>query len=453
MTGPELTDPQAGRLLGFWPTLALVVGTLVGTGIYLLPAQLAPFGWNAVLGWLVSIGGALCLALIFARLAHELPRPGGPYVHVELAFGRLPAFAVGWSYWVSLWTGNAAIAVGAVSYLSLFAPELASEPGLGGAVAAGLLALLTLLNALSLRAAGGFQLLTVLLKLLPLLAVILLAAAFLIAPDRPSAAPLPAGEGISLSAVNAAAALTLWAMLGIEAAAVSSRNVRDPARTIPRATVIGTLMVGALYLGVSTAIIFLLPAGDVSGSDAPIALFVERFWSDEAALLVGGFAAISAIGALNGFVLLSGEVPLAMARDGAFPAFFARTTRTGRPVAALILSALLSGLLILFNSSRTLGGLFAFIALLATAANLVLYFATAAASLELQRRNLLETRPWLLIVSGIGLLFALWTFHGAGFEPTGWAVVLIAAGLPVYILTRWLGSSRVRASAAGVPPE
>jgi APA family basic amino acid/polyamine antiporter len=252
-----------------------------------------------------------------------------------------------------------------------------------------------------------------------------------------TAPPPPPLEPLSWGGVNEAAALTLWAMLGIEAAAWASRNVREPARNVPRATLLGTLLVGLIYLLVSAAIIFLLPAAEVEASGAPIALFVERFLGIGAGLVIGLFAAVSVIGALNGLVLLQGELPLAMARDGAFPAWFARLSPSGRPVRALILSSLLTSLLIFAYSSRSLGGLFSFMALLSTAAALVLYFTVALAALELQRRNLVETRAAFLAIAGLAMLYALWTFHGAGLEATGWALVLIAAGLPVYLWSRW----------------
>lgn len=439
-------------LLGFWPCLALVVGTLVGSGIYLLPAQLAPYGWNALAGWLLTIGGALCIAFIFARLAQALPDAAGPYAFVERAFGRLPAFAIAWSYWISVWVGNAAIAVAATSYLSFFFPALASQPGLGAATACAILWLLTWLNCISLRAVGRLQLATAILKLVPLLVVIAIALVLMVAPGAaPAPERLPLAE-LSLLSVNEAAALTLWAMLGIEAAAWASRNVRDPARNVPRATLLGTLLVGLFYLLVSAAILFLLPAGEVASSDAPIALFVERFLGSGAGLLIAIFAAVSVIGALNGLVLLQGELPLAMARNGAFPAWFASLSPAGRPVRALILSSVLTSLLILANSSRTLGGLFAFMALLSTAAALVLYFTIALAALELQRRNLVETHAAFLTIAGLATIYALWTFHGAGLEATFWAVILIAAGLPVYLFSRRRGSSPAGAADPPAPP-
>ena len=110
------------RALGFWICLALVVGNTIGTGIFLLPAALAPYGANAVAGWLVTIAGCLCLAQVFAALARALPQASGPYDYIRPALGAPAAFFVMWSYWISTWVTNAAVAIGAVSYLSSLAP-------------------------------------------------------------------------------------------------------------------------------------------------------------------------------------------------------------------------------------------------------------------------------------------------------------------------------------------
>ena len=117
------------RALGFWTALALVVGNMIGSGIFLLPVALAPLGWNSVGGWLLTIAGGLCIAATFCWLVRAIPREGGPYVYTREAFGPLPAFMVTWSYWISLWIGNAAIAVAGVSYLSVFLPFLSTAPG------------------------------------------------------------------------------------------------------------------------------------------------------------------------------------------------------------------------------------------------------------------------------------------------------------------------------------
>lgn len=444
----QAKDPDASdRPLGFWPCLALVVGTIIGSGIFLLPAQLAPFGWNAVLGWLVTIGGALCIAFVFARLAAAIPEAAGPHAFVGQAFGRLAAFGITWAYWIAIWVGNAAIAIAAVSYGSLFAPALADTPILGAGAAIGLLWLLTALNCVSLKASGGFQMITALLKLLPLLAVVGIAVAVMVGGGESQAPPFRPEE-ISLDAINGAAAISLWAMLGFEAAAWASRNVRDPARNVPRATFYGTLAVGLFYLAVTTAVMLLTPPDQLAASNAPLALAIEPFAGAGIALIFGLLAAISVMGSLNGLVLIQGELPLQLARDGALPGWLGKVSRRGLPVRAQIVSSALSTALILANASRSLSGLFAFMALVATAATLVLYLVVAGAAVELQRRNRVETSPLLLVTAGIGILFALWTFYGAGFEASAWTLGLIAAGFPIYGLTRWSGS---RPPAAAPP--
>jgi basic amino acid/polyamine antiporter, APA family len=115
----EIARPQ---LLGFWMCVALVVGNSIGSGVFLLPASLAPYGLNSVIAWGFTACGAILLAIVFARLSRAYPAAGGPYAYVQLAFGPFTAFIVAWGYWISIWVGNAAIATGAVSYLSPLLP-------------------------------------------------------------------------------------------------------------------------------------------------------------------------------------------------------------------------------------------------------------------------------------------------------------------------------------------
>lgn len=446
-----MKDANEGRQLGFWMCLALVVGTFIGSGIFLLPAQLAPFGWNSLVGWIVTISGAICLAYLFGRLAKALPLAGGPYAYVGEAFGPLPAFVVAWSYWVSLWAGNAAIAIAAVSYLSLFAPAL---EGVAAFAAIAILWALTGLNCISVEAGGRFQMLTVAIKLVPLLVVIVIAA-YVLGTDQPTALPPFDSAQISLPSVNAAAALTLWALLGFEAASIASRNVRDPARTVPRATIIGTLIVGVLYLLVATPVTMFLPQDQVASSNAPFALFVSHYWTPGIGSLIGLFAAVSAIGALNGLILIQGELPLAMARDGTFPRWFAATAANGVAVRAQLVSTGLATVLVGANYARSVSGLFAFMALLSTAAALVLYLACALSAGRLQLQGRLRG-PWIVLpIAFIASLYSLWTLYGAGQEPIQWGALLLIVGIPVYFIMRlnYLWTSQERVAAPAAPPE
>lgn len=430
------------RVFGFWICLALVVGNMVGSGVFLLPAALAPYGWNAIFGWMVTIAGALCLAFVFASLARRFPQAGGPYAYTREAFGRAPGFVVAWSYWISVWTANAAISLAAVSYLSRFAPGMAGAPG---PFAIALVLAFTLVNCLSLRGAGGVQLVTTGLKLLPLVAAIVLAGLVTGGDGGASLAPFRPAE-ISWSAVTATAALTLWAMVGFESATVPAGRVENPERTIPRATLIGTLAVGLLYLLACSAVALLLPAAEAAGSNAPFADFIGRYWGEGPASLVALFAAISALGALNGWVLIQGEMPLALSRDGVFPAWLGKTSRAGTPVRAHLVSSGLVALLILANTSRSMGDLFTFMALLSTAASLVAYLTCSLAALRLQQAGRMERAPLLLAAATLGALYSAWAIYGAGPEPAAWGAALLLSGVPIYFIMK---RNLLRGAAAG----
>ncbi len=407
------------RKLGLWMTVALVIGNMIGSGVFLLPASLAPFGWNAVFGWIVTIAGALCLAHVLARLTAAADGPIGPAELVERSFGPVAGFLIGFSFWVSVWAGTATISIGAVSYAASFLPILGAHPALS---AAGVIWAVTLVNLMGTRSAGGFQVLTTVLKLTPLIVVAILI--FVVLGREGGAAIKPfAPETLSLGGINQAAAITLWAMVGFEAACAASGKIENPARNVPRATFLGALLCGVFYFIVCSGIALMLPADQVAKSNAPFELFVATFWSPGPAAFVALFAAISAVGAVNGWVLVQGEVPYEMAQRRLMPRWFGGTAKNGVPVRALIIASILASVLVLANSSRTMGGLFTFMALLTTAVTLWLYLACALVALK---------RRIAVPAAVAGLLFGLWSLWGAGIEASGYSFLLMIAGLPVY---------------------
>lgn len=429
------------RLLGPWMTTALVIGNIIGAGIFLLPATLAPLGQNAIYGWLLTIAGALCLAWVFAQLAAKLP--GGPYAYVHEAAGELPAFMVMWSYWISIWAGLPVLAIAAVSYASSIFPVLGGHAAPFAAIAA--VWLLALVNMRGARSAGAVQLVTTILKLLPLLAVVLVAA-FLF--ERGNEAATLAATPVSAGAIATAGTLALFSMLGVESASVAAGKVANPARIIPRATMVGTALVGIVYLASCTAVLFLLPAATAAASPAPFADAIAPALGSGAGTLIAAFAVISALGCLNGWILCSGEVPLALARDGVFPRWLGATSAIGTPIRAQLVSSVLATLLIASNYSRSMADLFAFMLLVTTTVSLVLYFACAASGLALMARGRVRA-PLLGAAALLSLLFTLWAVWGAGVEAASWGLALLATGIPVYYLMRWKGRST---PAAGEQP-
>ena len=212
-------------------------------------------------------------------------------------------------------------------------------------------------------------------------------------------------------------------------------KVQDPARTIPRATLYGTAFTGLIYLVVCSAVVLLSPADLLKSSNAPFADFVGYHGGGDLRLVLAAFAAISALGALNGWVLLQGEMPYAMARDGVFPAWLGKAGKRGTPVRAHVLSSALLTLLVLMNYAKSMADLFTFIALLATSASLFTYLFSALAALRLQQVRRMTASMPLTVLAILAAVYSVWTLYGAGTSATLWGVVLLIAGLPVRFLT------------------
>jgi APA family basic amino acid/polyamine antiporter len=416
--------------------VALVVGNMIGSGVFMLPASLAPYGLDSLTGWLFTAAGAVALAVVFAALARAVPGSGGPYVYTRVAFGELGAFVVAWGYWVAVWVGNAAIATGGVSYLSALFPSLFRLPGAAAASTLVAVWVLTLVNCRGVRTAGWVQAVTTVIKLVPLLAVALLGLFFV----RRDLLLEYASAPITLSGTTAAATLTLWAMLGLESATVPAEKVEDAERTVPRATLLGTILTAVVCALACTVVLLIVPRSQLAISTAPFADAARTFWGEGSALLVAAFGAISTFGALNGWILVQGEVPCAMARDGVFPRPFARQSRRGTPTFALVTSSALVSLLVVMNYRRGLVDVFTFMILLATSANLVAYLLCALALLHLQHQGRLGAArrgtPALATAGVLGAAYSLWAIFGAGQSAILWGLLLLVAGLPVFALMR-----------------
>jgi APA family basic amino acid/polyamine antiporter len=429
-------------MLGKWMSAAMVVGSMVGSGIYLLPTTLAPYGANIVTAFLLTGFGTMCLALALARLAAKIP--GGPFAYVDHAFGETAAFVTLWCYTFSQVTGVGGVAIAVAGALGHVYPAVVSGPPLI-AVALGSIVALLLVNLRGTRSAGALQIVTVLIKLLPLLAVIALVLARFGSDQRlEPLAPVP----LSLAGVTAAAALILFSLTGFEGAAMTARVTRDSTTTVPRATILGTGFTAVMYLLATVATLMLLPSAVAAKSGAPFADAIGPLLGNAAGILVAFIAAVSAFGTANSLLLMAAETARTMGEAGDLPPVFGRANKLGAPAGALMICSAGAALIVLASTSKNFVSVYVFITLVSTVLALVLYIVCAAAALKLRVGG-----KWTAAVA-IGVPYSIAMFVGSGLNVLLWAGAIAIAGLPVRTISRWLnGSSRRVEASPAVPLE
>jgi APA family basic amino acid/polyamine antiporter len=429
------------RVLGFWAAVSIVMGNMIGSGVFLLPASLAAYQGLSLAGWLVSASGAVMLALVFARLARIYPVAGGLYAYTRAAFGDLPGFLIGWGYFLAIVSTLPALAVAFVGYLDPFIPGLVRSPASAAVLAVAVIWVVIGINVLGVSAAGRVQVVTTALKILPL-AIVGIGGLFFFRADAFSMPPTT--ETSAGQQLMATVALTLWAFLGLECATIPAGSVRDPERTIPRATVVGTVLAAVIYIVSTIGVMSLVPNAQLAASTAPFADGAERLFGSGAGQLVAIGAAISCFGALNGWVLMAGHFPMAVAKDGLFPAVLGRLSARGTPVVAMVAGGVIGTLLVAMNYSRGLVDLFTFIILLSTLSTLVPYVFCAMAVWLMPG----QPRPagMAAIVSGLAFVYGLFAIAGAGAETVLYGFLWLLLGLPVYV---WVWRPRV----ADRPPQ
>ncbi|MDG1906877.1 MAG: amino acid permease [Arenicella sp.] len=423
---------MTNKPLGFWACWSLTVGVMVGSGIFLLPSVLAPFGTLSFLGWVVTAGGSILIALVFARLSSRITKSGSVYVYSRDAFGDLPGFLIAWSYWTSYWVAIPGGAIAFVGYLSVFHPDLSDSRLMQLGI--GLVVIWTsiLLNIKGVKEATFVQLVLTVLKLLPLALIIVVGVASGSTDNFPDFNPkeLPVFEALATTVL-----LTLWAFSGMEAGAISAGDVQNPEKTVPRAIVFGTLTVAFIYIGSTAAVMSLVPAEVLVNSTAPFA--------DAAASLGAWGPTVIAIGALfatygsmHGIIYVAGQMPMALAVDRFAPKTFARKNSGGAPFTALLVVGVLASLLLIGNYSK---GLISAYRLIITMSTLAFLLPLVVCSLAELKHSWRSSRGWAGVAL-IALLYSLFAVIGSGWEVISWGVLLMLAGLPIYWWSR--GQSR-----------
>ena len=420
-----------GRKMSLTQATMLVAGNMIGTGVFLLPVNLAQVGGIAIFGWLVATAGVAALGLAFAKLGQLNPQQGGPYAYARDFLGPYAGFQTNYVYWFGNWIGNIAIAVAAIGYLAELVPGITGPPGSVIATAM-LIWLLTFANILGPRIIGALETWTMALALVPILAIALLGWIWF------DSAVFFAGWNVSggsdMHAVSRAASMALWAYMGIESAAVSAGVIENPRRNVPLATLIGLALAAVVYVLSSSVIMGIVPNAELQTSHAPFAEAARLALGPVGVILISVCAVLKSVGSLGGWMLLVGQSAQAAAHDGMFPRIFARLNANGVPAQGLVIVGVLMTIVLFATVSPTIADQFGRIVNLAVILIIVPYVYSAVALVKVIHDQGLPRRTFVLYkwIALVAVAYCLWAVIGGDPDTVVHAMVALLISVPLY---------------------
>jgi len=422
------------RVIGFWRGWSIAVGCAIGSGIFMMPTMLAPYGLLGFGGWLVAGAGSILVALTMARLVKRIPKTGGPYVYVNEGLGDLSGFIIAWTYWVACVSAIAGISIAFVGYLGFFLPQIASSQIYALLASLMLIWIIVFLNIRSLENSSKFQLISTLLKLVPLMLIVLLGASNFDTSNLPELNPTNLHP---ISLIATVTTLVMWSFIGIETATVPADNVINPQETIPKVLIASVITILILYILVSIAIAALVPASELLDSSAPFALAASKILGVTGGAIISIGALISTLGSLNANTLTAGNLSLAAARDGLLPSKFVILTKNGTPIFTYLLTGVFVSILLMLNYTKGMVNAFVFMAMLSTLSTLIAYAFCAIAEFKFAKADAKSTeRNNALLLSCVTFLYAFFAIWGAGIEMIIYSLILIFIGTPIYLLKK-----------------
>ena len=447
-----MSDPA--RKMSLVQATMLVAGNMIGTGIFLLPVNLASVGGIAVFGWIVATAGAAALGLVFAKLGELDPQEGGPYAYARDFLGPYVGFQTNGIYWFGNWVGNIAIAVAAVGYLAEFIPGVSTPPASVFATA-GVIWLLTFVNIRGPRVVGALETWTMSLALIPILGIAFLGW-FWFDPATFTSGWNVSG-GSDASAITRAASMALWAYMGIESAAVSAGVIENPRRNVPLATLIGLGLSAVVYILSSTVIMGIIPNAELQDSHAPFAEAARIAIGTPGMVVVALCAILKSLGSLGGWMLLVGQSAKAAAADGMFPTVFGRVNRHGVPGWGLVIVAVLMTIVLFATMSPTIADQFGRIVDLAVILAVIPYIYASVAVVKVVHdhglpRRTFQAYKWIGIAA---VAYCLATVVGSSPRTVVNAMLVLLLTVPLYaffIRSMEAAAARKAAAASADPP-
>ena len=410
----------------------LVAGNMIGTGIFLLPVNLAQVGSISIYGWIFATAGAAALGMVFARLGQLDPQQGGPYAYARDFLGPFAGFQTNYIYWFGNWIGNIAIAVAAVGYLAELIPHIGAPPA-STLVTVVVIWVLTFANILGPRVVGMLEAWTMALALIPIVGIALLGW-FWFHPEIFKASWNVSGDS-DFKAISRAGSMVLWAYMGVESAAVSAGVIENPSRNIPLATIIGLVLAAVVYMLSSTVIMGIMPAAQLAESHAPFAEVARIAIGAPAAIVISVCAVLKSVGSLGGWMLLVGQSAKAAADDGMFPKVFGTLNRHGVPQAGLLIVAGLMTLVLFASMSPTIAEQFNRAVDLAVILIIVPYIYSAIYLINLlaiRHETGMKLHAYRLCAIG-ALVYCLWAVIGGDEHTVVNAFVALLLSVPLYL--------------------
>ena len=430
----QLMNSVNTKIIGFWRGWSIAVGCAIGSGIFMMPTLLAPYGLIGFGGWLIAGAGSILVALTMSRLVRRIPKTGGPYVYANEGLGHFAGFIIAWTYWIACITAIAGISIAFVSYLGFFIPAISNSALLSLLASLVLVWLIVTLNIFSIESSAKFQVVSTLLKLLPLFFMMFLGLVGFDSNNLPEMNPTNANPFILLATVTT---LVMWSFVGIETATVPAENFINPEKTIPKVLIAAVLSVLTIYILVSIAVAAIVPADELMNSSAPFALAATKILGFSGGVIIAFGALISTLGSLNANTLTAGNITFAAARDKLLPSKFLTLSDAGTPIFSFILAGSFVSFLLMLNYTKGLIDAFIFFAMLSTLSTLIAYLFCAMAELKfLKNDDSSKQRNTAIFLTFGTFLYAFFAIWGAGMEIVFYSFMLILVGMPMYAWMR-----------------
>jgi len=420
------------KKLGLVGLTTIVMVSMMGSGIVMLPASMAQVGAVSLLSWVVTAVGSTAIAYCFAQLGVFCPHSAGMSGYAEQAHGKSGFFQASYLYWLSQIIGNTAIAIAAIGYATPFFPWLGSGPIPLCIGVVSLLWITTIANFGGPKVTGHIGSVTVWGVIIPVAGLSIIGW-FWFDPAIFSAAWNPHDKPLG-EAITRSIPLTLWCFLGMEAAAQNSAAVDNPKKNVPLACMLGTLGAAVVYIASTTVIQGIVPNAELANSSAPFAYVYAQMFNPFVGKVIMGFAVLACVGSLLAWQFTLSQVAKSAADAGMFPRFFSRVNKHHAPVIGLIFGTVLQSLIALSTMSPNATDQFNALVGLTAVTILLPYITAISALLVVQYMAKVSDATCRVNVVGVllSIAYCIYALYASGEAAVFGALLVLAVAYLLY---------------------